>query len=279
MPPKDAAAEGVAVELPEEPVQQQQVLSRMPNAQAVRNPGFIDKEGLKRAGILVGAHQNTQLLGQFDEAYVEFKTKEDEDKKKRRKKNKEKVKEEEIHVGDTFSLFKVVGPVKGGIDDPKSEIGKLVEILGEVRVTHFNKKNRIARVVIEESTKEIERGTRVGRVDKRFALVPPVTNDKDVIGRLIAILEPYSLAAAQQIVFVDRGREHGVREGNRFFAVEVRDRWRASRGEANDREGYPTEVLAEVRVIEARPQTSTCLITSSIRELKVGQKLEMRKGY
>jgi hypothetical protein len=116
-------------------------------------------------------------------------------------------------------------------------------------------------------------------VDKRFKLVPPVTNNKNIEGRLVAILAPNSLAADHQIVFVDRGKEHGVREGNRFFAVEVRDRWRASRGEEDDREGYPTEVLAEIRVVDVRPQTSTCVITSAIRELKVGQKLEMRKGY
>jgi hypothetical protein len=268
--------DAVAVELPEEPEKQQQVLSRMPNAELVRNQGFIDKKALKRAGKIVGAHKNVQLLGQHDEAYVEFKEKEDKHKKK--KKNKE-TKPMEIHVGDEFSLFKVVGPVKGGIDDPKSEIGKLVEIVGEVRVTQFNGENRIARVVIMEATKEIKRGTRVGLLDTRFKLVPTVTNTKDIEGRLVAILNPNSLAAAHQMVFVDRGTEHGVRDGNRFFAVQVRDRWRASRGEADDREGYPTEVMAELRVIEARPQTSTCWITSAIQELKVGQRVEMRKGY
>jgi hypothetical protein len=272
VPSKDAAA----VALPEEPAKQQQILSRMPNAELVSNQGFIDKKALKRAGTLVGAHKNVRLLGQHDEAYVEFK--EEEKKRKGRNKNK-KTKPMEIHVGDEFSLFKIVGPVKGGIDDPKSEIGKLVEIVGEVRVTQFNKENRIARVVIMESTKEIMRGTRVGKVDKRFKLVPPVTNAKDVEGRLVAILNPNSLAAHYQIVFVDRGKEHGVREGNRFFAVQSRDRWKASLGEADDREGYPTEVMAELRVIEARPQTSTCWITSAIQELKVGQRVEMRKGY
>ncbi len=258
--------------------QRQQVLSRMPSSTFMRNHGFIDKEALKRAGILVGANKAIQLLGQYNEAYVDF-SQEDEKNKKKKKKKEQKQKPIEVHVGDQFVVFKIVGAVKGGIDDPDSEIGKLVEIIGELRVTQFNKENNIARVVIEESTKEIERGALVGVVENRFKMVPPARNTKDIEGRLVAILEPNSLAADHQIVFVDRGLEHGVREGNRFFAVEVRDRWRASRGEADDREGYPTEVLAEIRVIEARPQTSTCVITSSIRELKVGQKLVMRKGY
>jgi hypothetical protein len=260
--------------------QRQQVLSRMPSSTFMRNHGFIDKEALERAGILVGANKAIQLLGQYNEAYVDFSPEDEEDGKKKKKKKKEQKKKPiEVHVGDQFVIFKVVGAVTGGVDDPDSEIGKLVEIVGGLRVTQFNKENRIARVLIEESTKEIERGALVGIVENRFKMVPPAKNNKDIEARLVAILEPNSLAADHQIVFVDRGLEHGVREGNRFFAVEVRDRWRASRGKADDREGYPTEVLAEIRVIEARPQTSTCVITSSIRELKVGQKLVMRKGY
>ncbi|MDD5309487.1 MAG: hypothetical protein PHU25_19395, partial [Deltaproteobacteria bacterium] len=70
-----------------------------------------------------------------------------------------------------------------------------------------------------------------------------------------------------------------VREGSRFFAVKQRDLWRESLEEKDDRDGYPTEVVAELRVVEARPHTSTCLITSSVREIEVGQDLEMRKGY
>ena len=77
----------------------------------------------------------------------------------------------------------------------------------------------------------------------------------------------------------NRGTEHGVRQGNRFFAVEVRDRWKRSLGEDDAREGFPKEVLAEIRVIEVRPESSTGVITGAIRELHVGQKLEMRRGY
>ncbi len=235
-------------------------ISRIPNVTFLRNRGFVDKEALKRAGEIVGSHKTVRYVAQYDEAYVEF------------------GEDVPVNTGDEFAVFKVIRPIKG-IEDRGTEIGKLVEIYGQVRVTHFDKDKRIARVVIDESLKEMERGQRVGAVHRRFEMIPPVINDRNLEGHLLAILDPVILTATHQIVFIDRGTSHGVRDGNRFFATEIRDNWRASRGEKDDREGYPKEVLAEIRVIEARPETSTCLITSTIRELEVGQKVELRKGY
>ncbi|MDD5309829.1 MAG: LysM domain-containing protein [Deltaproteobacteria bacterium] len=226
----------------------------------VGNRGFVDEEVLHKSGELVGAQKEVQLLAQHDEGYVEFGEK------------------AEVRPGDEYAAFEVVGSIKG-IDDPGTEIGKLVEIKGFVRVTKFDAEKRIARVVIEEATWPIERGTLIGPITRKFDMVPAVTNDRDLKGHIVSMLDPRVLAGAEQIVFVDRGAQEGVREGNRFFAVKQRDRWRESRNEDDDREGYPTEVVAELRVVEARPHTSTCLITSSVREIEVGQDLEMRKGY
>jgi hypothetical protein len=235
-------------------------ISRIPSASLIRNRGFVDKKLLKQAGTLVGSHKILMLLSQYDEAYVEFK------------------KNEHVNPGDEFAAYHIVRGVDS-VEDPGTEVGKLVEIYGQVRVTRFDKEKRIARVVIDESLRPIERGTLIGPVHRRFDLVPVVPNDRDIDGHIIAFMDPIILSATHHVVFIDRGSEDGVREGNRFFAVEVRDNYRASLDEPDDREGYPTEVLAELRVIETRAKTSTCLITSAIRELEVGQQLEMRKGY
>ncbi|MFO8071912.1 MAG: LysM peptidoglycan-binding domain-containing protein [Polyangia bacterium] len=226
----------------------------------VRNRGFVDSEGLEQAGEVVGAHKQVSMLAQHDEAYAEF------------------PEDVEIRPGDEFSAYEILGPVDG-IEDPDTAIGKLVEILGVVRVTSFDREDRIARVVIDESMRPITRGTKLGEVHRRFDLVPPVVNGRDLDGHIIAFLDPVQMAAEHQIVFVDRGREDGVREGNRFFAVEQRDRYRRSQDRQDDREGFPTEVLAEMRVIEARPHTATCLVTASVLELRVGEKVEMVEGY
>ena len=112
-----------------------------------------------------------------------------------------------------------------------------------------------------------------------FLTFSTVSNDRDLDGHLLAFLDPTILAATHQIVFVDIGAQHGVKEGNRLFVVEKRDGLRRINDQPDDREGYPKEVLAELRVVETRPETSTCLITSAVRELEVGEAVEMRKGY
>ncbi|HUT79373.1 MAG TPA: hypothetical protein VM285_16870, partial [Polyangia bacterium] len=186
--------------------------------------------------------------------------------------------EAEVRVGDEFAAFEVIRAVDS-VEDPGTEVGKLVEILGAVRVIGFDPKTHIARVVVDESLKPIERGTMIGPVHRRFDLVPAVANERELQGRIIAFLDPVILAATHQIVFVDKGNDDGVREGNRFLVIEQRDRYRKSLDTPDDREGYPFEVLAELRVIEARPHTSTCLVTASTLELEVGNLVDMVQGY
>ncbi|MCP4676675.1 MAG: LysM peptidoglycan-binding domain-containing protein [Deltaproteobacteria bacterium] len=235
------------------------LVSRIPSSLLVRNRGFVDKEALKKSGELVGSHKAVMYIGQFDEAYVEFE-------------------DTQVRPGDEFAAFKILRPVDA-VEDPDTEVGYLVEIHGQVRVLSYNKDTHIARIIVDESTRVLERGTLVGPVHRSFDIIPTVSNDRDLDGHLLAFLDPTVMAATHQIVFVDIGAQHGVKEGNRLFVVEKRDNWRKINDQDDDREGYPKEVLAELRVVETRPETSTCLITSAVRELEVGETVEMRKGY
>jgi hypothetical protein len=233
---------------------------RRPQMVLVRNRGFVDAEILRQSGTIVGSQKEVMMLSQYDEAYTDFPP------------------EAEVRVGDEFAAFEVIRAVDS-VEDPGTEVGKLVEILGAVRVIGFDRRTHIARVTVDESLKPIERGTMIGPVHRRFDLVPAVANEREIQGRIIAFLDPTILAATHQIVFVDKGREEGVKEGNRFLVIEQRDRYRKSNAESDDREGYPFEILAELRVIEARPHTSTCLVTASTLELEVGGLVDMVQGY
>jgi hypothetical protein len=225
-----------------------------------RNRGYVDSEDIKKAGVLRGAQKEVVMLSQYDEAYVEFENNKD------------------IQPGDEFAAYQILKKVKAR-DRDRDDAGSLVEILGAVRVISFNRDTKIARVVIDESMNPIERGTMIGPVHRKFEMVPSLTNQKELKGYIIAHLDPTVLIAAHQIVFVDRGRDDGVREGNRFFAIKKRDFLRESQHKKDDHDGYPYEVLAEMRVLETRAKTSTCLITASTRTLEDGAEVEMVKGY
>lgn len=225
-----------------------------------RNRGFVDSKVLAQSGVVSGAQKEITLLSQFDEAYVAFEQNKD------------------VQVGDEFAAYRILKAVNA-VDDPETEVGKLVEILGAVRVISFDKKQRIARVVIDESMHPIERGTMIGPVHRRFDLVPSRVNEKELKGNIVAHLDPTLLFSQHQIVFVDKGQTDGVREGNRFFVVKKRDFYRESLRQPDANEGYPYEVLAELRVLETRPGTSTCLVTGATRALEDGAEVEMVKGY
>lgn len=224
------------------------------------NRGFVDKEVMKRSGAIVGAQKETTMLTQHDEVYVEFEE------------------ESGIVPGQEFAVFQRLDEVDS-VEDRGSEMGYLVEILGRARVTSYDRDKRLARAVIPEAYQPIERGALVGPVRQDLRLVAPVANERELKGHIVAIFDPVVLAAEHQIVFVDRGTEQGVRDGNRFFVIEQRDTYRKSLGQRDDRKGYPFEVIAELRVVEARPNTSTCLVTGSVRELEIGVEVEMVKGY
>lgn len=254
VPPRAMAQTASSIEAPS-------VIKPRPKAILIRNRGFVDKKVLEESGELVGSQKEVMMLAQYDEAYVEF------DKSR------------EIRQGDEFSVFEVIKDVEPIDGDDDEELGKLVEIFGVVRVTQYDKDTGVARVVVDESLKPIERGTLVGPVHRRFEFVAPTVNERELKGRIVAFLDPTVLAATHQIVFVDRGRDHGVKDGNRFFVIEKRDKYRKSREEPDDNGGYPFEVLAEMRVIETRAKVSTCLITAAVRELEIGEQVEMVKGY
>ncbi len=244
------------------------VIRPRPKSILIRNRGFVDRKTLDESGKLVGSQKEIMMLSQYDEAYVEFE------------------KAQDIRSGDEFSIFEILRNVEGveesdedDEDDEDEGVGKLVEIYGVARVTQYDKDTRVARVVIDESIKPIERGALVGPVHRRFEFVAPVANEKEMKGHVVAFLEETVLASTHQIIFVDRGREHGVKDGNRFFVIEKRDTYRKSREEPDDNENYPFEVLAEMRVIETRATTSTCIVTAAVRELAIGEVVEMVKGY
>ncbi|MCU0661955.1 MAG: LysM peptidoglycan-binding domain-containing protein [Myxococcota bacterium] len=235
-------------------------VQRGPTSVSLRNRGFVDTEMLARSGQVVGARSPRKMLGQYDSMYIEF---------------KEGVKPA---PGDEYSLYQILRDVEP-VDDRDTELGKLVEILGEAKVVSYDPKTRIATAHVDEVTTSFERGVLIGPVRRSFEVVAPVPNEKNLNGRIVAFMDDGVLAGSEQIVFVDRGKADGVRQGNRFLAVEKRDKLRESEDKDDDREGYPTEVVAELRVIEARPHTSTCVVLGAVRELEVGEKVELRRGF
>ncbi|MEM6961795.1 MAG: hypothetical protein AAF550_08655, partial [Myxococcota bacterium] len=119
------------------------------------------------------------------------------------------------------------------------------------------------------------------------------SSERDLNAKVVAALRPREFHADSQIIFIDVGELQGVRVGNRVFVVREADEWLASyrdvgiarraSGEtfehAEEAENYPLEVIAEGRVVNLRPNTAGLLVTRSVREVVMGDRVELRRGF
>jgi hypothetical protein len=244
-----------------------------PDTVFLRNTGFIEDES-SNWGEISGAREDKMFLTEFDEVYLKI------------------ANDHEVKVGDELTVFRPIKSQSGG---------RLIEIQGTVRVDQWNQKDRVARARVTETIDTIERGARVGPIMRRFEVVPPARNEKDVEASILTSIHPHNVYGQNQVVFIDKGEEDGLKPGNRLFVIKKGDGFHKTQptGSAakriaiedpspaaiesitkpRDDNALPEEVLAELRVINVKKHTSMALVTTSRREIELGDKAFARKGY
>ncbi|MCS6798748.1 MAG: LysM peptidoglycan-binding domain-containing protein [Myxococcota bacterium] len=236
----------------------------------LRDQGYLDAEALRTSGVIVGAPEEQMLLGPSDEVYVRLE------------------RDARAAPGMELTVFRAMQPEER---EPEEQ-GTLVRIFGTIRLTGHDPRRRWWRAVITEALDPIERNFRVAAIERRFELVPPVPNERELRGRVVASLRPLRMAGDHQVVFVNLGSNHGVRPGNRMFVVRRGDPWRQSLESDEERfgatvptqeqppqEDYPEEVIAEARVVSVRPRSAGLVVTRSTYEVVVGDAVRARRGY
>jgi hypothetical protein len=240
----------------------------------LRDEGYVEDEKGDNWGEVSGAPEDHMLLGDFDQIYLRVS------------------KAHDVKIGQELTIFR-----------PTRELGSgaIVQIQGTVRVDQWDAKDRVARGQIVETLDAIERGARIGPIRRRFNVVPPVRNESDVAGQVIASVRLHEFFGQNQVVFVDRGAEEGLKVGNRLFVIRHGDAWRATLPtelaamriaieskspaeidrvpHARDEGLFPEQVVGELRVLALHPHSSTCLVTQSTREIEFGDAAVARKGY
>ncbi|AKU98514.1 hypothetical protein AKJ09_05178 [Labilithrix luteola] len=240
----------------------------------LRNQGYIDDD-TNNWGEITGSREDKMFLSDYDEVYLRVSSNHD------------------LKIGQELTVYRPIRKV--GKD------GKLIEIQGTVKVDQWNPKEGIARARVTESLDVIERGARVGPVARKFEVVPPQRNDKDVEAKVLASVVPFNLYGQNQVVFLDQGEEAGLRPGNRMLVIRKGDAWHKSlttRSSARrialedespaaiesvpkprDESKLPEEAIAELRIISVRKNTAMALVSQSRIEIEAGDKAYARKGY
>ena len=242
----------------------------------LRDQGWIRDAADEVWGDVTGANADKMFLSDLDEIYIHIDRGHD------------------VHMGQELTIFRPLH---------MEAAGTIVQIGGTARIDQWNAQDRVARARIVESLNVIERGAKVGPLDRTFNVVPPRRNDVDVQARVLASLHPNEFFGQNQIVFIDKGDEAGLKVGNRLFVMRRGDPWRQSLlrphagdrvspddetpmppmeqvpGSRSDEPNYPDEVIAEMRVVAVKKDSATCLLTHSRSEIEPFDVAVARKGY
>ncbi len=241
----------------------------------LRDQGFLGDPKRDVWGELVGSAEDQMLLADGNRVYLMMRP------------------GVTLTPGQMLTLFTPLrkpDDVKGARRPP----GEIVSVKGTIKVDQFDPKTRVASGEVVESLDVIERGFKVGPVGRRFDVVPPTKAEKSVQTRVLTSLYPHELLGQHQLAFLDRGAEDGLSPGARLFVLRRGDNWRGSLTVASgmlkdrvkmesservdvertptsgDDKQFPTEVVAELRVLRTEKYSAVAIVIESRREIEPG---------
>lgn len=248
----------------------------------LRDQGFLGDPDSDVWGEVAGAVEEQMLLAEGNRVYLLLKA------------------GKRVHPGEELTVFRSVRQpdhVPGARKPP----GEIVAVQGTVKIQSVDEKTRVARATITESLDVIERGAKIGPVRRRFAVVPPLKNQKTVVARVLTSLYPLVYLGQNQVAFLDHGSEDGLRPGNRLVVLRRGDTWRSSldgkmsgdrlRTDVSESvrvertplpgepEKFPDEVVAELRILSTERYSSLALVTQASRELVAGDAAVAHAGF
>lgn len=254
-----------------------------PNTVFLRDQGFLGDPKRDVWGELVGAVEEQMLLAYGNQVYLMM---------------REGV---ELQVGQELTVFREVRQPES-VPGARKPPGEVVAVNGTVKINRWDPKTRVARATVTESVDIIERGAKVGPVGRRFDVVQPKKNTKQVEARILNSFYPLIYIGQNQVTFIDRGSDDGLAPGNTLLVLRRGDTWRSSlssnskmirdrvrmdspervdvestplRGDPQD---YPDEAVAELRVLRVEKYSSIALVIQSRREVVPGDRAVAVEG-
>lgn len=219
---------------------------------------FVTRQELDGMGFIRASREEVEHLSELNVVYLQLR------------------KAGDVQVGTNLMIYraeeKIHHPITGKF------IGVFTKVLGTCQVVNAAEKAAVA--IITSSVEPIVRGDRVAPVqDKLNKVVEPKPNGVELRGYIVgsAITQLKNLGEAH-LVFIDKGSDEGVQEGNLFDVIRREDGLfmpGEGRLEGTWDTRMPTEIWGRVMVVDARPNASTGLVIASLRELRVGDRVLM----
>jgi hypothetical protein len=181
----------------------------------------------------------------------------------------------DVKVGETYVVYKTDRKITHP-DRPSEVIGYQSVVLGSAKVVAVSDKAATLQVV--QSFEPIERGALLGPwTQKFFRPVERKANRQALDGQIVGSQVDFvSQIGEHHVVFVDRGEKDGVEEGNSFVVLRSGDPYATNPYKGHWDDSLPIEAVGELLVIDVKEHASTALVTRSLKELLIGDRVEMR---
>lgn len=229
-----------------------------PKALLARHDTFVTSRELAESGAIHAAFEEKLLLATLDKAYAKFQVPAD------------------VRAGETYVVYRTERALK----HPKTGelFGYQSVVLGAAKVVAVD--DKAASLVITHAFEPIERGALLGPwTEQFFRRVPRKENKQALAGTIIGgQVQVVTQFGEHQVVFVDRGTKDGVEEGNVFTVVRSGDLYGQEPNVAPWDPRLPKEDVGEMLVVDVKERAATALVTRSLVELVIGDRVEMRAG-
>lgn len=227
-----------------------------PKTRFARHDTFVTPRELAESGAISAAFEEKLMLSTADRAYAKFQAPAD------------------VKAGETYVVYRTQRPIRHPVTNEL--FGYQSVVLGSAKVIAVD--DRAATVIIQQTYDPIERGALLGPwTDKFYRPVARRANRQPLQGRIIAAeADNITMVGEHHVVFVDKGEVDGVEEGNVFTVVRSGDLYDRNPYAAPWDESLPKEDIGHLLIVDVKEKASAALVTRSLRELVIGDRVEMR---
>ncbi len=227
-----------------------------PRTAFARHDTFVTPRELAESGAIRAAFEEKIMLSAQDRAYARFEN------------------AAGVKAGETYVVYKTERPIYHPLT--KELFGYQSAVLGAAKVVAVD--DKAATVIIVQSFEPIERGAMLGPwTEKLYRPVARRANRRALEGRIIATqTDVITMVGEHHVVFVDKGEVDGVEEGNLLTVVRSGDLYDKNPFAAPWDANLPREDVGNLLVIDVKERASAALVTKSLTELLIGDRIEMR---
>ncbi|WP_447978933.1 OmpA/MotB family protein [Candidatus Nitrospira bockiana] len=202
--------------------------------------GFI-RESVPVHGVVTKTPYSRMIVGQTDTVYARMED------------------PSEVAPGSLYTVYRRIHPVFHPVTH--RAMGDLFSVLAVIRIVKID--DQLATAKIERGYSAVHPG------DRLMPFVPPPPPDSSAeadqlqaegYGRIIDVQTPRTLIAQNHFVYIDWGREDGLRIGDRLDVL-------------RSQPGYPNETIATIKVVALEETTASALVLRALRPVGVGDQL------